>query len=131
MPQTLPWIIRNPKVLLQLNELPKTKTHPSTYQEKLHNILQQHPDYLYTFTDGLKDNNKIVCATVLNKIIHKNALPIESSIFTVEAYAIDLALDIISKEKPEKFIIFSDSLSVLLSLNNKKTSEPTYHQTTL
>ena len=44
----------------------------------------------------------------------------ESSIFAAEAYAIDLALDIISIEKHKKFIILSDSLSVLLSLNNKK-----------
>ena len=56
LPQTPPWIIKNPKVIFQLNELPKTKTHPSTYQEKLHNILQQRPDYLYIFTDGSKDN---------------------------------------------------------------------------
>ena len=48
----------------------------------------------------------------------------ESSIFTTKASAIDLALDIISKEKREKFIIFSDSLSVLLSLNNKKLKNP-------
>ena len=53
----------------------------------------------------------------------------ESSIFTAEACAIDLALDIISKEKHKKFIIFSDSLSV--PLNNKKTRAPTYYQTTL
>ena len=44
----------------------------------------------------------------------------ESSIFTAEASAIDLALDIISIEKHKIFSIFSDSLSVLLSLNNKK-----------
>ena len=48
----------------------------------------------------------------------------DSSIFTAEACAIDLALDIISKEKHKKFIIFSDSLSVLLSLNNKKLEHP-------
>ena len=42
---------------------------------------------------------------------------------------IDLALDIISIEKHKKFIIFSDSLSVLLSLNNKKkTRAPSYSQ---
>ena len=35
----------------------------------------------------------------------------ESSIFTAEARAIDLAFNIISKSK-HKFIIFSDSLSV-------------------
>ena len=48
----------------------------------------------------------------------------ESYIFTAEACAIDLALDIISKEKHKKSIIFSDSLSVLLSLNNKKLEHP-------
>ena len=48
----------------------------------------------------------------------------ESSIFTVEAHAIDLALNIILKSKHKKFIIFSDSLSVLLSLRNKKFQNP-------
>ena len=43
----------------------------------------------------------------------------ESSIFTAEARATDLALNIISKSKHKKFIIFSDSLSILLSLRNK------------
>ena len=48
----------------------------------------------------------------------------QSSIFTDEACEIDLALDIISKEKHKKSIIFSDSLSTLLSLNNKKLEHP-------
>ena len=38
----------------------------------------------------------------------------ESSIFTAEACAIDLAIDIISKEKHEKFIIFSDLLCPII-----------------
>ena len=41
---TPPWIIKNPKVILELNEVSKTKTHPSTYQKKFHNIRQLHPD---------------------------------------------------------------------------------------
>ena len=48
----------------------------------------------------------------------------ESSIFTAEARAIHLAFNIISKSKHKKFIIFSDSLSVLLSLSNKKFENP-------
>ena len=111
LPQIPPWIIKNPKVNVQLNQRHKTKTHPFTYQEKHQNIPQQHPDYLCIYTDGSKDYNK-------------TALPMDSSIFTAEACAIDLALDIISKEKYKKFIIFSDSLSVLLSLNNKKLEHP-------
>ena len=101
------------KVNLQLNQLHKTKTHPFTYHEKHQNILQQHPDYLYIYTDGSKDDHKTACVEVLNIIIKTKALPMESSIFTAEACAIDLVLDIISKEKNKKFIIFSVSLSVL------------------
>ena len=33
-PETPPWILEKPKVILKFNELPKTKTHPSTYIEK-------------------------------------------------------------------------------------------------
>ena len=74
--------------------------------------------------DGSKDNNKTACVGVLNKIILKKAHPIESSIFTAEARAIDLALNIILKSKHKKFMIFSDSLSVFLSLRNKKFQNP-------
>ena len=123
-PQTPPWIIKTPKVILELKEHSKTKTHPSTYQEKFYNILQHHPDHLYVSTDGSKDNGRAACMAVLNKTVLKKTLPRESSIFTAEACAIDLALNIISKSKHKKFIIFSNSLSVLLSLRNKKFQNP-------
>ena len=74
--------------------------------------------------DGSKDSNKTACAAVLNKTIHKKALPMKSSIIIAEVCAIDLALNIISKNKHNKFIIFSDSLSVLTSLRNKKLENP-------
>ena len=74
--------------------------------------------------DGCKDNNKTACAAVLNKTIHKNARPMKNSIFTAEICAINLALNIISKNKHNKFIIFSDLLSVLTSLRNKKLENP-------
>ena len=92
----------------------------STYLEKFHAILLYYPDHQYIFTDGSKDNNKTACAAILNKTIHKKALPMKSTIFTAEVCAIDLALNIISRDKHNKFIIFSDSLSVLTLLKNKK-----------
>ena len=46
-------------------------------------------------------------------------IPDGSSIFTAEAKAIDLALDLIADcETSNKFIIFSDSLSVLKSIDH-------------
>ena len=62
------------------------------------------------YTDGSKDDAKAPCATVQNKTILKKALPMKSPIFTAAAPAIDLALNIISKSKHKKFIIYSDSL---------------------
>ena len=124
LPKTPPWILEKPEVILKLNELPKTKTHPCTNIEKIHHIISRYPEHLHVFTDGSKDHGRTACAAALNKIIHKKALPMESSIFTAEVCAIDLALNIISRDKHNKFIIFSDSLSLLTSLENKKLENP-------
>ena len=86
-------------------------------------MISHYPEHLHVFTDGSKDHSRTACAAVLNKIIHKKALPLESSIFTAEVCAIDLALNIISRDK-HKFMIFSDSLSVVTSLENKKLENP-------
>ena len=123
LPKIPPWI-KKPQVILQLNKLRKTKTHPSSYLEKFHSILLHHPDHQYIFTNGSKDNNKTACAAVLNKTIHKKALPMKSSIFTAEVCVIDLARNIISWDKHNKFIIFFDLFSVLTSLRNKKLENP-------
>ena len=72
------------------------------YQEKFHNILQLHSDPLYVFTYSCNDNYKIACTAVQNKTIIKKALPMESSIFTVEAHAINLAINFILKSKKKK-----------------------------
>ena len=116
--------LKKTEVIFKLNELLETKTHPITYLEKFHNILQHHPDHLYVFMDGSKDNDKMAWAVLLNKKIIKKAFPMESAIFTAEAHAIDLAPDIISKSKHKKVIIFLDSLSVLQSLSNKNLRIP-------
>ena len=105
LPQTPPWIIKKTLVILQLNKLLKTKKHPFTNLEKIHTILLHHSGNQYIFTDGFKDNNKTACAAVLNKTTHKKALPMKSSIFTAEVCALDLALNIISRDKQQIYHI--------------------------
>ena len=52
-------------------------------------------------------------------------IPDHSSIFTAEAKAVDLALDFISTcDANNKFIIFSDSLSVLKAMNHTSSKNP-------
>ena len=48
----------------------------------------------------------------------KKCLPNEASIFTAEICAINLALQIVDTSNIKKFIIHSDSISVLQSIKN-------------
>ena len=107
-----------------LNKLPKNKTHPLTYQEKLNNILERYPNHLHIFTEGSKSNNGIGCGTVLHKKTLKKSFSKEASIFSAEIWAIDFALKLVSTSNKEKFIIHSDSISVLKSLKNTKLDYP-------
>ena len=51
-------------------------------------------------------------------------LPNESSIYSAKVIAIDLAMNIITNHKSSKFIIYSDSKSVLQALQSKDSSSP-------
>ena len=76
-------------------------------------------DYKHIYTDGSKDDMKVGCAVVSDDYSETMRIPDGSSIFTAEAKAIDLALDLIAAcESFNKFVIFSDSLSVLKSLDH-------------
>ena len=75
-------------------------------------------NFNHIYTDGSKDDIKVGCAIVSDDFSETMRIPDGSSIFTAEAKAIDLALDLIANcETYNKFAIFSDSLSVLKSLD--------------
>ena len=55
---------------------------------------------------------------------NQECLPNESSIYSAEIIAIDLAMNIIANHKSSKFIIFSDSKSIIQALHNKDSLTP-------
>ena len=119
-----PWLLKQPVIILDLNKLPKNKTHPLIYQEKLNNIQEIYPNYQHIYTDGSKSNFGTGCGAVLHKKSLKKCLPKEASIFSAEIYAINLALGLISTSNSKKFIIHSNSISVLQSLKYTKWENP-------
>ena len=124
LPKTAPSTINQPIVKLDLTKLSKTKTHPITFQEKFLNTQNNFPDYYHIYTDGSKHEMKVGCAAVFqNQKLLKN-LTNESSIYSAEAIAIDLAMNIIANHKSSKFIIYSDSESVIQALQSKDSSTP-------
>ena len=73
---------------------------------------------------GEKKDSKVNCAVISVNHSNMERIPDDSSMFTAEAKAVDLALDFIRTcETNNKFIIFSDSLSVLKAMNHDTSSK--------
>ena len=65
------------------------------------------------------------CAVISDNHSNMQRIPDDSSIFTAEAKAVDLALDFISTcDANNKFIIFSDSLFVFKAMNHTSSKNP-------
>ena len=124
IPQVPPWTMHHPKVCLDLSVLAKKDTPSHVYIQKFNEIKDHYSYCIPIYTDGSKDNDRVGCGLIINNLSVKQRLPSHASIFTAEVTAIDLALDTIAESDDDHFIIFSDSLSVLLSLHNKKMDNP-------
>ena len=96
------------------------------YLNQLPYILHLHghsPDsglfHEHIYTDGSKDGEKVGCAAAKYDDCKQMRIPDGSSVFTAEAKAIDLALDFVNTcTYTDKYVIFSDSLSVLQALSH-------------
>ena len=116
-------IIRTPNIILTLCKFHKNKTHPLIFQE-LEKVKEKYPKHLHIFTEGYKVDKITGCATIHKGKNFKNHLPNDISIFSAEACAINMALDLILESRKNKFIIFSNLLLVLESLKNRKFDHP-------
>ena len=83
-------------------------------------ILQsRYRSYQHIYTDGSKVGEKVGSPFISGSHSSSLRIPDGSSVFTAEAKAIDLASDFINNcSLYDKFVFFSDSLSVLKALNH-------------
>lgn len=102
----------------------KSESNPFILKQNFQELQSRFSDYQHVFTDGSKDGDKVGCAYISKDAQQTLRLPDGSSIFTAEAKAIDLALDYITSARFKKFVIFSDSLSVLKALNHPSSKNP-------
>ena len=107
----------------------KSESNPHILKDDFRKLQSCYKNYQQIYTDGSKEDSKVGCDVITDD--HSNMqripddIPDDSSIFTAEAKAIDLALDFISTcDANNKFIIFSDSLSVLKAMNHTSSKNP-------
>ena len=119
------WYIRPPKILLDLMHLKKDCTDASIYQQLFKEIRERYRDYIPVYTDGYGNGNYVACATVFssNTIISMR-LPDSAFIFTAEIWAIIKALEVFLNYVASKYIVFTNSLSSLRTLQFMRLEHP-------
>ena len=88
-------------------------------------LQSRYKNYQQVYTDRSKGDSKVGGAVIPDNHCNMQCIPGDSSIFTAEAKAVDLALDFIRTcNTYNKFILFSDSHSVLKAMNHSSSKSP-------
>ena len=116
--------VRKPSIVFPLHSGKKSETNADLLKQDFHELQLHYADY-QDYTDGSKDKERVGCAVLRENDHQTMHIPDGSSVFTAEAKAIDLALDLVDNcNSHDKFVIFSDSLSVLQVLNHTSSKNP-------
>ena len=91
---------------------------------KYRELKENHEGFEFIYTDGSHIDNSSAAAAVKDNDIYSERLPDHSTIFSAEMHAIFLALDHVETTEGSHFLIFSDSKSVLQSLQDKDWKNP-------
>ena len=128
LPSKEPWTQNPPKVILDLHKNKKSEVDSHIFKTEFLEIKSAYKHYMSIYTDGSKQDEKVGCAVISPNFMDSIRLPDNSSIFTAEAKAIDIALYHIRDQPEKQFIIYSDSLYVLRSLKNLDDRNPLIQQ---
>nr|XP_042911345.1 uncharacterized protein LOC122272150 [Parasteatoda tepidariorum] len=113
-----PWTISSYYLDCSFVSYSKSNVSPSIFQQLFTFHRHQYIQYIAVFTDGSKFPGHVGCGIVVADITYSYDIPAICSVFTAEAFAILLALRLISSHSVRKFRINSDSLSVLRQLEH-------------
>lgn len=121
-----PWQLKPPLVIFDRELLTKKNTTaPEVYRSRFREISLQFTDHQAIFTDGSKDGVRTAAAAVILPHTLMQRLPDGSSIYSAELRAILLAITHIATcRHPDKYIIYSDSLSALQAIAGASTNNP-------
>ena len=126
-PSTIsPWINvnLNNTINLELSQHQKDTTSPEVFRNLYYEMINKYKEHTKIFTDGSKTKQGTGCRLIFSAETINIKLNDCSSIFYCEAYAILTVLKKISMSEFDKFAIFSDSKSVLVSILQPKDKEP-------
>merc|ERR1712101_86429 len=93
-----PWQIKKTQINLELTKYKKSNTDTNTFKSAYNNLTAKYPNTEFIYTDGSKTSDAVAVAAISplkNETLTKKINP-NASIYTAEAVALDLALDLIN-----------------------------------
>ena len=118
------WTCKSPTYNYYLASDKKATTDPLIFKNKLLEVKEQYYTHEEIYTDGSKDGDKVASAAILDGEFYQFRLPNNSSVFSAELKAIDLALNHIEQDAYWRYIIYTDSLSAMQALEGETTDNP-------
>lgn len=117
-------LICQPHVVTCLHSETKANSDPLILRALFHEHLQAYEQHIHIYTDGSKEGSRVAAAAVVKASLLCCRLPDDASVFTAELTAIKLALNWIARDHHMKFVVFSDSLSSMQAIYNRRTGHP-------
>ena len=118
------WTCKSPTYNYYLASDKKATTDPMIFKNKFLEIKEKYYTHEEIYTDGSKDGKKVASAAILDGELYQFRLPNNSSVFSAEIKAIDLALNHIEQDAYWRYVIYTDSLSAMKALEGEKTDNP-------
>ena len=118
------WTCKSPTYNYYLASDKKATTDPMIFKNRLLEVKEQYLTYEEIYTDGSKDGEKVASAAFLDGELYQFRIPNNSSIFSAELKAIDLALNHIEQDDYWRYIIYTDSLSAMQALEGETPLNP-------
>ena len=120
-----PWMLQPPEFIFDLHLIgSKSETPSYVFHTGLNQILSNFDGFTRLYTDGSKDGPSVAAAAICGTRIIIKRLPNHSSIFSAEARAILLALETIELFNNDRFLLMTDSMSCLQSIEGRMLNHP-------
>ena len=107
-----------------LSEFDKLSTS-TVFKSRFNEVKQKYLDFCHIYTDGSKIETKVASAYVCPYVTRGYRLRDGCSIFTAEVEAINKALTYVKVSTRKSFVIFSDSMSIILqAIESQESKNP-------
>ena len=119
-----PWTITKPHIDLILIQQEKTQPIILSAKNRFNELRNKYSDHTAFYTDGSKTIDRTGAAATNMNNYQQIRFPNNASIYSAELQAIKMALGMIKNSEMGKSIIFSDSLSSLIAIQEGNQNHP-------